>query len=57
MCIGQMIYNLSPRPSGLINNCLLGSFFLNTVVAKRLKLPEDEQWVWKEYIKILSRQE
>ena len=52
-----MIYNLSPRPSGLINNCLLGSFFLNTVVAKRLKLPEDEQWVWKEYIKILSRQE
>ena len=56
MCIAECIYNRSIRPSGIINNCLFGSYFLKKITRDRLKLPEDEQIVWSEFIRMLSKQ-
>jgi len=39
-----------------MNTCWLGNKFIDKILNNRLKLPEDEQKVWKKYIKHVSDQ-
>jgi pimeloyl-ACP methyl ester carboxylesterase len=40
----------------MMTTCWLGNKFIDRILQNRLKLPEDEQRVWKKYIKHVSDQ-
>lgn len=45
------------RPTKVVNVCCLGNMALNYLLNSKLKLPEEEQAAWKNYIKLVSEQE
>ncbi len=44
------------RPSRLMDTCFIGSKFIDRILKNRLKLPENEQDVWKKYLKKICKQ-
>ena len=56
MCIAECIYNKSIRPSGVINNCLFGNYFIKKITKDRLKLPKHEQVVWNDFFRLVAKQ-
>lgn len=40
----------------MMNTCWLGNKFIDRILKNRLKLPEQQQAVWKKYLKHVSNQ-
>jgi hypothetical protein len=54
--VAEKVYNLNIRPSKIMDTCWIGNKFIDRILNNRLKLPEDEQKVWKKYLKMICRQ-
>lgn len=56
MCIAECVYNMNFRPTKVMDSWLFGNRFIDKVLKGRLKLPENEQVVWKQYIRHIAKQ-
>ena len=56
MCIGEKVYKMGFRPTKVMGNWLFGNWFQNKIFKGRLKLPEHEEVIWRQYIKHISAQ-
>jgi abhydrolase domain-containing protein 5 len=54
--IAEKVYNMNIRPAKIMNSWWLGNKFMDKFFQNRLKLPEEEQVVWKKYMKHIVKQ-
>jgi cardiolipin-specific phospholipase len=54
-CLAEKIYNLSFRPSKIMNAFFIGNKFIERVLNGRLKLAEEEKSAWRKYLKHIIR--
>ena len=56
MFFAERVYNMNFGPINVMNNCIFGNWFQNKIFKNRLKLPENEEIVWRKYIKHIGNQ-
>ena len=56
LALGKKIFGCNIRPSAAMTNFFIGQRMVNSILRNRLKLPEDELEVWKQYMNNFNSQ-